>query len=508
MKHLLRIVFLVTVCVPVFSQKRGKINYLRGVKYSNVEDLGRNVNSTSDESYPVISPDGKILYFTREGHKGNTEYRYDKKDQDIWYSTLGADGKWARAKNIGLPINEGYRSLVNAPNVNTLIVWGAPDGFSGVKISQRIASGWSRPETFFQYKIRKKSKGDNIFVGNDLKTLLISRNGDIEVLFKQDDDSWSEPVSLGKTINTKSDESIAFLAPDNVTLYFASTGHPGFGGSDLFVSRRLDDSWQKWSEPLNLGPTINTKEHESGFYLPASGERAYFHRERKKRNREIFGVKLPEKLRPTPVVLITGKVLDAKTKKPVGTEISYRNLTTNKAIGTSASDPKDGSYEVTLPARHKYGYFAKKKGYYPIGEHVDLTGLKSYKELKVNLFITRIEKGVKILLNNLFFNVSSSKLQTTSFAELDRLISVLKEYPKMVIQLNGHTDNQGGEARNRILSEHRARSVRNYLAEQGIDRSRIKVKGFGASQPIASNNTETGRNRNRRVEFEVVKIGS
>lgn len=505
MKKLLFILWWAILGLPCMAQD-DDINYLKNIPHYKAENLGENINSKYDESYPVISPDGKILYFTREGHPQNIDYRDDKRDQDIWFATRTAGGSWSLAKNIGKPINEGYRSLVNAPNINTLIVWGAPQGYTGVKVSNRTAEGWTNPENFYRHKAKKNAKGENIFVGNDLQTMLISRQGDIFVLFKKADGSWSEPKSLGATINTKERESVAFLAPDNVTLYFASMGHPGFGGSDLYLSRRLDDSWQKWSEPINLGPSINTEESESGLYLPASGEYAYFHRESRRRNREIFRVKLHEKLRPTPVVLVTGRVLDAKTKKPIGTDISYRHLTENIEVGASSSDPKNGTYEVTLPAGHKYGYFASKKGYYPIGEHVDLTGLKNYKEIRVDLYVTPIEKGVKILLNNLFFAVSSSRLESTSFDELDRLVHTLKEYPKMVIQLNGHTDNQGSAARNRILSEHRARSVRNYLANKGIARNRLKVKGVGSSEPIADNNTEKGRIRNRRVEFEVLEF--
>ena len=486
--------------------QKEKINYLRDIQYPKAEKLGITVNSKSDESYPVISPDGKRLYFTREGHKGNLEYRRDRRDQDIWYAEKTPGGGWAEAKNLGHPVNEGYSSMINAPNINSLIIWGSPKGYIGVKRSQRTPSGWSKPADFYQLKVKESLRSDNVFVGSDLKTVLVSQKRDIFVTFKQPDGSWSEPKNLGKTINTEFTEIAAFLAPDNRTLYFTSDGHPGFGESDLFISRRMDDSWQKWSEPINLGPAINTDKNESGFYLPASGVEAYFHRNSRKQKREIYKVKLPEKLRPIPVALITGRVLDARTKKPLGAEISYDNLANNQEVGVSSSDPKDGTYEVTLPAGYNYGYFAKKKGYYPIGENIDLTKLKKYKEIKVDLLITPIRKGVKIRLNNLFFNVASSKLRTTSYDELERLVQTMKEYPKMVIQLNGHTDGQGSAARNAILSEHRARSVRNYLANHDIARNRIKVKGFGPKEPIASNETAAGRKLNRRVEFEVLEF--
>ena len=489
----------------VFAQGE-KINYYKDLQYPKAEKLGITVNSKSDESYPVISPDGKRLYFTREGHKGNLEYKYDRRDQDIWYSEKTAGGGWSEAKNLGHPVNEGYSSMINVPNINSLIIWGSPKGYIGVKMSQKTPNGWSKPADFYQLKVKKGLRSDNVFVGNDLKTVLVSQKRDIFVTFKQADGTWSEPKNLGKTINTEFNEIAACLAPDNRTLYFTSDGHPGFGESDLYMSRRLDDSWQKWSEPINLGPSINTDKNESGFYLPASGQEAFFHRNSRRQKREIYKVKLPKKLRPIPVVLVTGRVLDAKTKKPLGAEISYDNLVTNKEIGVSVSDPKDGRYEVTLPTGYNYGYFAKKKGYYPIGENVDLTKLKNYKEIKVDLLITPIEKGVKIRLNNLFFTSASSKLRTTSHDELERLIHTLKEYPKMVIQLNGHTDSQGSAIRNSILSEGRARSVRNYLAEHGIARNRLKVKGFGPKEPIASNKTAAGRKMNRRVEFEVLEF--
>ncbi|EAY26378.1 peptidoglycan-associated cytoplasmic membrane protein, putative [Microscilla marina ATCC 23134] len=161
MKKLLCILWGVMACLPTLAQNEG-INYLKNIEYYKAEDLGGNVNSKSDESYPVISPDGKILYFTREGHPGNIEYKYDKRDQDIWYATMAAGGIWSLAKNLGKPVNEGYRSLVNAPNNNTLIVWGAPKGYTGVKVSKRTSDGWTTPENFYRHKTRKNAKGENI----------------------------------------------------------------------------------------------------------------------------------------------------------------------------------------------------------------------------------------------------------------------------------------------------------------------------------------------------------
>lgn len=507
MKQLLYATFFFMISLPSGAQKSGKINYLKNVQYYKAQKLSSAINSSSDESYPVISPDGKTLYFTREGHQDNIEYQEDKKDQDIWFAKLTPLGQWSKAKNIGCPVNEGIRSLVNIPNINTLIIWGAPLGYTGVKISQRTATGWSRPRNFYRHMTNRYKIAENIFVGSNLKTVLVSKKGDLKVIFKIDQQKWSKPLDLGKIINTNAEESVAFLASDNTTLYFASKGHPGFGGSDLFVSRRLDDTWQNWSKPINLGPSINTKEDESGLYMPASGNVAYFHRGNREEGRDIYRVKMPTKLRSQAVVLISGKVMDAKTKKPIGTNITYRNLTSNENVGFSSSDPKDGTYEVALPSGNKYGYFAPKKGYYPISQYINLTNLKNYKEVKVNLFITPLEKGAKIRLNNLFFMTASVKLQQESFAELNRLVYTLKEYPQMVIQINGHTDSHGSQLTNKQLSENRAYSVYAYLSGKGIDKKRLKVKGFGSSQPVAPNHTKAGRQQNRRVEFEILQKG-
>ncbi|OJJ23426.1 hypothetical protein BKI52_03435 [marine bacterium AO1-C] len=504
--HIIRSLCLLFISQSLFSQAPNNINYLKNLQYFKAQKLGDQINSAYDEAYPVVSPDGKTLYFTRAGHPNNVDYDDDRRDQDIWYTTRASTGQWSPAKNIGLPVNANNTSLVNMPNINTLIIWGAPLGYTGVKISQKMAKGWSRPRNFYRHLSNQYKIAENIFVGSDLKTIVVSKKGDLLVVFKKGQE-WSNPVHLGGTINTDGKESVAFLAPDNKTLYFASNGHPGFGGSDLFVSRRLDDTWKKWSKPINLGPTINTPDNESGLYMPASGTFAYFHRGDRKKGRDIYRVKMPTKLRSRAVVLVKGKVRDATTKQPIGTNISYRNLANNVEVGYSTSDPKDGSYEVALPSGGKYSYFAQKKGYYAISENIDLTKLAKYREIKVDLLITPIEKGVTIRLNNLFFATNSIQLQKESFAELNRLATTLEQYPKMIIQIAGHTDNQGNAANNRLLSQQRAQSVCNYLLGKGIDSTRMKVKGFGASQSIAPNTTAAGRKRNRRVEFKILEKG-
>ena len=490
----------------LFAQKNNTINYLKNVQYFKAEKLGKTINSSYDEAYPVVSPDGKTLFFTRAGHPQNVDFADDRQDQDIWSAAKTNAKQWSNAINIGSPVNVNNASLVNMPNINTLIIWGAPLGYTGVKISQKTAKGWSRPRNFYRHLSNQRKIAENIFVGTDPKTIVVSKKGDLLVVFKKGRE-WSNPTHLGGVINTDGKESVAFLAPDNKTLYFASDGHPGFGGSDLFVSRRLDDSWKKWTKPVNLGPTINSPENESGLYMPASGKFAYFHRGDRTKGRDIYQVKMPKKLRSKAVVLVRGQVLNAKTKEPVGTGISYRTLADNAEVGHSASDPKNGSYEVALPSGGKYSYFAQKKGYYAISENIDLTRLANYKEIKVDLLISPIEKGAKIRLNNLFFAVNSTQLQKESFAELDRLVILLEQYPNMTIQIEGHTDNQGNRANNQRLSQQRAQSVRNYLGKKGITNNRMLAKGFGSSQPIANNTTASGRKQNRRVEFKILEKG-
>jgi outer membrane protein OmpA-like peptidoglycan-associated protein len=499
-------------------QDKDPINLITGMPAGLVkENLGPNVNSPYEEKTPLIAPDGQHLYFNREGDPGNTGSP-DK--TDIWFSSLNPDGSWSKAENMGPPLNNaGPNALVSiTPDNNTALIMNTyyRDGTQkggGFSISTRTINGWSVPKDVIMKKFYGNSNYETAFLSNDRKTILLTLErkdtyggNDVYVSFFEPDGTWSEPRNLGKTINTFADELGPFLASDNVTMYYSTAGKPGFGSNDIFVTHRLDDTWTNWSEPQNLGPDINTPEWDGYYVLPASGDYSYLCSGANSSGRlDLFRIKLPKQAKPNPVVLVKGKVLNAKTKQPITADISYELLPEGKEGGLARSDPSTGDYKIVLPYGTSYGYHAQAEGYISINEHFDLTEKKDYIEITQDLYLVPIEVGESISLNNVFFLQSKPELLASSYPELDRLVKIMLAYPTMEIKLSGHTDNQGDPVKNQVLSEERVKEVKKYLVSKGIQSERITGAGYGGSLPVASNETEETRKLNRRVEFTITK---
>src|SRR5579859_3130513 len=337
-----------------------------------IEHLDKNVNSEFNDLNALLSPDGKTLYFSRQNHPENAGGVKDK--EDIWYSELGPDGKWTLAKNAGATLNNAYPNFVNSVTSAT------PDGkavilvlgnqykdngkmLSGVSISNNIGGQWTTPKTLRIKNDYNYSDRAHYFLSNTQRVLLMSvdredtKGGrDIYVSFSQNDSIWSEPLNLGDDINTAGEESTPFLALDDRTLYFSSNGYSGYGGSDIYMSKRLDDTWTKWSDPQNMGPEINSKTDDIFFNIPATSDYAYFSRAITPENFDIFRVKMPVFKNPEPIILVKGKLIDAKTGKPVGAKIIYERLRDGKEVGVTYSDPGTGEYQIHLPGGELYGF--------------------------------------------------------------------------------------------------------------------------------------------------------
>lgn len=483
-------------------------------------NLGKLVNSSASELLPIISPDGNTLYFVREGHPQNYGYKVRSTDQDIWYSTVSKDGSWSAARNLGSPLNNSASNAITgitSDGMRALVLgyYDEEEGLIGRGYSFSVLgkNGWRKPVGI------DISGYDDLCIGTKVSACL-SENGKTIVfsLSESEDDSnhelfvthhvggseWSLPIRLSD-INTDDTEACPFLASDGVTLYFSSDRNGGYGDLDLYVSRRLDDSWERWSDPVNLGPIINSRGSDKYYTIPSSGLYAYYSSTAGNDNEDIYKIELPESVRPRPVVLIKGRIFDSKTKKPIETEVQYETLNDGKVVGSTTSNPLTGEYQIVLPSGKAYGYYARAEGMYPISEHLDLTALKEYKEIRRDLYLTRIEVGATIRMNNIFFDFNKAELREESIPELDRLIAVLRGSPSMTIQINGHTDNVGTQEYNQQLSEQRAEAVRSYLLSTGnIAASRLKSRGYGFSMPVASNNDDAGRQMNRRVEFNIL----
>jgi outer membrane protein OmpA-like peptidoglycan-associated protein len=493
-----------------------------------IEALDKNVNSDYSELSPVLSPDGKTLYFSRQNHPENAGGVADK--EDIWFSELDSSGRWQLAKNMGPKFNNAGPNFVNSIQAIT------PDGKSavmvlgnrylengkmaaGVSISSNVGGQWSNPVSLNIKNDYNYADKAHYFLANSRKTLLMSveredthGDRDLYVSFMNDDSTWAEPLNLGEVVNSAAEESAPFLASDDKTLYFSSKGFSGYGGSDVYVSRRLDDTWTNWSEPENLGPEINSPLEDLFFNIPVSSEFAYYSRGVTETNTDIFRVKLPIVKNPDPWVTVRGKIIDKATGKPLGAKIIYERLPDGKDVGIAQSIPETGEYEIRLPAGQLYGVRAEAAGKISESQNLDLRGVKADQVIDHSDFslapieVSDAKENVVIVMNNVFFEFDKATLKPESFPELDRIVTFLNTQATIEIEISGHTDAIGPEAYNLGLSERRANSVKRYLTEKGVAMARIKAVYFGETRPVDSNDTKEGRRKNRRVEFKILKM--
>lgn len=494
------------------------------------KDLGLNINTQADEYLPVLTADGKRLYFT-----GNERYG-GYGGEDIFYCDR-QDTSFGPARNIGGQINTttNEASLSISADGNRLIIFGNyPDSYGRGDIfyTDRTPDGWSRVQHFprpinsefydcdaimtsdgkamFFVSDRPGGVGEyhgkgNYFHGN------LWGNSDIYVVVLTDS-GWSKPINLGPTINTPYAERTPFLHPDGKTLYFSSDGHGGLGRLDVFKTTRLrEDSWTEWSTPVNLGKEINTEADDRSYRISTRGDVAYFATSSGSESyggSDIYSVELPVEARPEAVATIHGKVTDSKGK-PLAVEINWQDLKTKKSLGTLKSNPQDGTYFIALPMGKNYGYYASRSGYYPVSRNVDLRKQKESADITENIVLASIEEmkssDVAVRLNNIFFDYNTIQLKQESSAELDRLIGVIKETPGSRVEIDGYTDDQGSDSYNQELSLRRAQAVVDYLVTNGVERSRLVPRGYGKAKPVASNDTDEGRAQNRRVEFRFLK---
>ena len=468
-----------------------------------IEVLDNNVNTEYKELNPLLSPDGKTLYFSRQNHPQNIGGVKDK--EDIWYSELDSAGRWQLAQNLGVLNNEG-------PNFINTIKAVTPDGKSaimvllgnkyldngkmlaGVSISTNVGGTWSKPVALNIINDYNYAEKANYFLADNRKTLLMSverddtqGDRDLYVTFMNADSSWSEPINLGDVVNSAGEESAPFLASDDKTLYFSSTGFSGYGGNDVYVTRRLDDSWTNWSEPENLGPEINSPLEDLFFNIPAASEFAYYSRGLSETNADIFRVKLPIVKSPDTYVTVKGKVIDKTTGEPVAAKIVYERLPDGKDTGISQTDPETGEYEIRLPTGQLYGLRAEAVGKMSESQNLDLRNIGTDQVIDKNfnlqpIGVATIAPNATIVLNNIFFDFDKATLKPESAPELDRLIGLLKEKSTMEVEISGHTDNKGPDAYNMSLSERRAKTVVAYIVRGGIPKETIDCSIFWRNQ--------------------------
>ncbi len=486
---------------------RATVNQLSSVRKDlKIEALGKNVNSDKSELRPLLSPDGRTLYFSRKNYKGNINGAKD--EEDIWHSKWDIDQKsWAPATNIGEPLNNDGKNFVNAvsPNGNsTLLILGSDyEGRSirpGVSISNSTVDGWSKPVTIPFYS-NPNLRGDFDFtLSSDRKSIVFAiqkadthGGKDLYVSFLQRTGAWSEPLNLGPVVNSINEESSPFLASAGETLYFSSKGFSGFGGSDIYVSKRLDNSWKKWSKPQNLGPNINSSLDEKYFNIPSGGQYAYMSRYISDENADVFRIELPLFEPDVRLITVNATISDDKTGTPIQARLYVDN--SNMAIAGN-------TIRIVLKEGKIYQYRIEADGYLLHNESIDLKGEGLPGILNFNI---KLKKEEEVLtFEHINFATNEAVLLPEAFKDLDEIVRLLTENPEIRIEVASHTDNIGTVEDNHRLSRQRAETIFNYLMQAvNINADRIELKWFGESQPIASNKTEEGRRKNRRVEFKI-----
>ena len=469
------------------------------------KNLGDNINSNVSEYFPALTIDSKQLFFTRRVNNMNEDF----------YESAFNDTSWQRSK--GLPGDINTSSNEGAQNISQdgqwLIFTGCnfPDGFGScdLYISYLTAEGWSTPENLGE-NINTEAWESAPSLSPDKRDLYFASNraggfgkSDIYVSHRLPNGTWSAPKNAGPKINTSGTESCPFIHADNQTLYFTSDGHPGYGGDDLFMVKKSDSG--QWANAENLGYPINTIETDGSLVISAEGKTAYYASDRSdsKGGLDLYSFELREEVRPYKTLWVKGKVYDAKTKKGLPSAVELTDLDSKEILSKVQTD-ETGNYLITLPVGKDYAFNVSRKGYLFFSDNFPLKNNAPDSTYNIDIPLQPLEKNATVILKNIFFDVNKYELPPASFVELDNLVSLMRENPTLKISINGHTDNTGTPADNIKLSNNRANQVVRYLISKGIDASRLSSKGWGESQPIAANDTEEGRAKNRRTEMKVV----
>ena len=480
---------------------------------SEKEALGDHINTEYREAKPIISPDGRTLYFVRQNSPDNFGGRRDR--QDIYVADRqGSD--WGEARNMGEPLNNRDGNGVGSvsPDGNTLLLIGAYDRTSNspASIAHWTGSAWGDPEPLKILRYSNNSPYSDFYLANNGKVLIMAIGAldsrgdqDLYVSFLAENGTWSQPKNMGAVVNTRMAEFSPFLAADNKTLYFSSFGHRGQGSADIYYTKREDDTWANWSKPKNLGTAINSSALDAYYAIPAAGDFAYFTQD-KGDDRDIYRIALPGEFKPEPVLLVRGKVYNTANGQPIGAKVIFSALPGGQEEGVAQSNPRTGEFTIVLPRGKNYALSTEAAGFWGENQSFDVTDITTYAEITKDLPMVPLAVGAVVKMNNLFFDKGTANLLPESEPQMDQIVALLNDNPTMVIELGGHTDNRGVPSANIRLSLERVQAVKAYLTDNGIAPERVETVGYGGDKPVADNRYEETRALNRRVEIKVLKF--
>jgi len=481
------------------------------------ENLGSGVNSKYDEYLPALNAEENTLVFTRRIPKLHPNPYGDSEQEDFFVSHKeGSD--WGKSKSLGSNVNtqdnEGAQSLSTNGKYLFFTACNRPKGYGGcdIYLTRKDSKGnWSKPMNMGS-TINSKYWESQPSISPDSKTLYFTSNrpggkGKLDIWKSTigKEGKFGNPVNLGDSVNTPYNEISPFIHPDNTTLYYASDGKIGMGGLDIFMIKKVNDSI--WGSTLNLGYPINTFADENSLIVNAKGNKAYYASDIDKGHGglDLYSFDLYKEAQPQPVTYLKGKIYDSKTKLPLSAKFELIDLETNELIIESSSSKKTGEFLICIPANRNYALNVDKEQYIFYSDNFSLknadeTAMPFVKDIP----LSKIEKGNKVVLKNIFFETDSYVLKDESIIELNKLISFLNNNKAVRIEIGGYTDNVGSDEHNQQLSENRAKSVYEYLINEKIVESRLSYKGYGETLPISTNDTEKGRAQNRRTEFTIL----
>lgn len=475
--------------------------------------LSDTVNKFVLQYFPVLTADQQHLIFTRRVGDGPND------DEDLVICDKDLNSKWkfpvSISKNINTRLNEGTCTISADGRKIIFTSCTGRDGVGSCDLyeSKKIGNDWTEPKNLgrnvnsaeWESQPSLSADGRTLYFVSDRRTGLGNR--DIWISSLNDDGLWTKAINAGKQINSQYDEISPFIHVNNQTLYFASNGLPGFGGYDIFFTARDSIAW---TAPKNIGAPLNDHEDQFSLFITADGKKGYYSHEETLPSgfsrSKIYEIEIPvENQMKFRSNYVTGIITDKMSKQPLSAKVELINIKTNKVESLVESDSISGEYLMVLTQGAEYGLYVNKDGYLFKSYHFNYSEVKDFKPIVVNIALEKAKEGSIVILNNIFFDIDKYELQDRSKSELQKIIRFLTENPQLRIEISGHTDNSGAAIYNRELSEKRARSVFQFLTQNSINPKRMITKGYGPDQPIASNETEEGRQQNRRIEFKILK---
>ncbi len=473
-----------------------------------LEVLPKEINRFKLQYLPAVTIDNATMFFTKRD--------YVQGDEDIvvsYYKNNGWSPATSVSDRINSPLNEGACTV--SADGRTMIFTSCDGrnslGSCDLYITKKTGDTWSRPKNlgkpvnsiYWESQPSLSADGNTLYFSSNRTGGFGGR--DIWVTYNKGGE-WSIPENLGKTVNTRSDETTPFIHPNGISLYLSANGYPGMGGYDLYVTTKKDSTWE---QPKNLGYPINTFKDEVAIVIGADGETAYFAKEEQKNfeilDSRLVSINLPSEIRSKPASYIVGRVFEDQNAQPLRASIEVIDLSSNTILYESQSDSITGEYYMVLPVGLDLAAYVKKKGYLYTDFHFQTELNTVQKPDTIDIRLKPISEGETLILKNIYFETDSYIINNRSLSELENAFQLLKENSEIVVEISGHTDDVGSDEYNQELSRLRAREVYNRLVTKGIKEERLTYKGYGETQPLTRNDSEIGRKSNRRIEFRVLR---